>query len=79
MFDVEIRVAGAVDPSWVNGALTRFTADQEPPVTTIRGVMGQGEDLLSIVGILQRHGLTPIDVWVDRGALADTGRGRPSE
>lgn len=65
MFEVEIRVAGAVDPSEVTGGLPGFTAEPARPVTTIRGVLGPGEDLSAIVGVLVRHGLTPMDVWVD--------------
>ena len=66
MFDeVEIRVAGIVDPSWVAGRWPGCTADPASPVTTIRGVLGPGEDLSVIVDILGRHGLTPMDVWVD--------------
>ena len=65
MFEIEIRVAGSVDPSWVAGGLPGFTTDPAPPVTMIRGVLGPGEDLSAIMRILARHGLTPVDVWVD--------------
>ena len=65
MFDVQILVAGDVDPMWLAGGIPGFTTGEEPPVTIIRGVLGPGQDMSVIVGILGRHGLTPLDVWVD--------------
>ena len=65
MFDVQILVAGDVDPAWLAGGIPGFTTGEEPPVTIIRGVLGPGQDMSVIVGILGRHGLTPLDVWVD--------------
>jgi len=65
MFDVEILVAGDVDPTWLAGGIPGFTTGPEPPVTIIQGVLGPGQDMSAIVGILRRHGLTPIDVWID--------------
>ena len=65
MFDVQILVAGDVDPTWLAGGIPGFTTGEEPPVTIIRGVLGPGQDMSAIVGILGRHGLTPLDVWVD--------------
>ena len=64
MVDVEILVAGVVDPTWLAGGMTGFTTGPEPPVTIIRGVLGPGQDMSAIVGILGRHGLTPLDVWM---------------
>ena len=64
MFDVEILVAGDVDPAWLAGGIPGFTTGPEPPVTIIRGVLGPGLDLSAIMGILGRHGLTPLDVWM---------------
>ena len=64
MFDVEILVAGDVDPAWLAGGIPGFTTGREPPVTIIRGVLGPGQDMSAIVGILGRHGLTPLDVWM---------------
>lgn len=65
MFNVEILVAGDVDPTWLAGGIPGFTTGEEPPVTIIRGVLGPGQDMSVIVGILGRHGLAPLDVWVD--------------
>ena len=65
MFDVQILVAGDVDPTWLAGGIPGFTTGEEPPATIIRGVLGPGQDMSVIVGILGRHGLTPLDVWVD--------------
>ena len=65
MFEVEIRVAGEVDPTLAAGGNPGFTTDPEPPVTIIRGVLGPGQDMSVIMGILGRHGLTPVDVWID--------------
>ena len=65
MFDVEILVAGDVDSTWLAGRIPGFTTGPEPPVTIIQGVLGPGQDMSAIVGILRRHGLTPIDVWID--------------
>jgi hypothetical protein len=64
MFDVEILVAGDVDPAWLAGAMSGFTIGPEPSVTIIRGVLGPGQDMSAIVGILGQHGLTPLDVWM---------------
>ena len=68
MFDVEILVAGDVDPTWLAGGIPGFTTGEEPPVTIIRGVLGPGQDMSAIVGILGRHGLTPLDVWMGSSA-----------
>ena len=68
MFDVQILVAGEVDPTWLAGGMPGFTTGPEPRVTLIRGVLAPGQDMSEIVGILGRHGLTPLDVWVDRFA-----------
>jgi len=65
MFEVEIRVAGALDTSRVSGAMPGFTADPAPAVTIIRGVLAPGEDLLAILNVLTRHGVVPFDVWVN--------------
>jgi len=65
MFDLEILVAGEVDPTWLAGGMPGFTTGHEPPVTIIRGVLGPGQDMSTIVEILGRHGLTPLDVWMD--------------
>ena len=65
MFEVEIRVAGGMDPSWTAGRLPGFTTEPAPPITTIRGVLGPDENLSAIMRVLGRHGLTPIEVWVD--------------
>lgn len=65
MFEVEIRVAGAVDPTLAAGGNPGFTTNVEPPISIIRGVLGPGQDMSVIIGILGRHGLMPIDVWVD--------------
>jgi len=64
MFDVEILVAGDVDPTSLASGIPGFTTGPEPPVTIIRGVLGPGQDMSAIVGILGRHGLTPLDVWM---------------
>ena len=64
MFDVEILVAGDVDPAWLAGGISGFSAGPEPRVTIIRGALGPGQDMSTIVGILGRHGLTPLDVWM---------------
>ena len=71
MFDVEILVAGDVDPAWLAGGLPGFATDSEPRSTIIRGVLGPGQDMSAIVRILGRHGLTPLDVWIGSFA-ADT-------
>ena len=63
MFDVEILVAGHVDPAWLAGGIPGFTTGAEPRGTIIRGVLRPGQDISAIVGILGRHGLTPLDVW----------------
>ncbi len=65
MFEVEIRVAGALDASWVSAGMPGFTADPSPPVTMIRGVLAPGEDLSAILNVLIRYGVVPVDVWVD--------------
>jgi hypothetical protein len=65
MFEVEIWVAGEVDPTLAAGAIPGLTTDPEPPVTIIRGLLAPGQDMSVILGILGRHGLTPVDVWVD--------------
>ena len=65
MFEVEIRVAGAVDPTLAAGGNPGFTSHPEPPMSIIRGVLGPGQDMSVILEILGRHGLTPVDVWVD--------------
>ena len=44
MFDVEILVAGDVDPAWLAGGILGFTTGPEPPVTIIRGVLGPGQN-----------------------------------
>ena len=64
MFDVEILVAGDVDPAWLTGGIEGFTTGPEPPLTIIRGVLGPDQDMSTIVGILGRHGLRPVDVWM---------------
>lgn len=64
MFDVEILVAGDVDPAWLAGGLPGFATDPARRATIIRGVLGPGQDMSAIVGILGRHGLTPLDVWI---------------
>jgi hypothetical protein len=64
MFDVEILVAGEVDPTWLAGGIPGFSTVPEPRATIIRGVLGPGQDMSAIVGILGRHGLTPLDVWI---------------
>ena len=69
MFEVEILVAGDVDPAWLAGGIEGFTTGTAPSVTIIRGVLGPGQDLSAIVGVLGRHGLTPLDVWMDSSAL----------
>lgn len=65
MFEVEIRVAGVLDTSWVSGGMPGFTADPAPPITMIRGVLAPGEGLSAILNVLARHGVVPFDVWVD--------------
>ena len=65
MFDVEILVAGDVDPTWLAGGIPGFTSGNEPPVTIIRGVLGPEQDMLAIVVILGQHGLTPLDVRIN--------------
>ncbi len=65
MFEVEIRVAGALDTSRVSGAMPGFTAHPAPPVTMIRGELAPGEHLSAILNVLIRHGVVPFDVWVD--------------
>ena len=65
MFDVEILVAGKVDPTWLAGGIEGFATGTGPRVTIIRGVLGPGQDMSAIVGILGRHGLAPLDVWID--------------
>lgn len=65
MFDVEIRVAGDVDPTRLAGGMPGFATDPEPPITIIRGVLGPGQDMSVIVGILGQYGLTPVDVWME--------------
>ena len=78
MFEVEIRVAGGMDPSWTAGRLPGFTTEPAPPITTIRGVLGPDENLSAIMRVLGRHGLTPIEVWVDTfAACACPGSPRP--
>ena len=64
VFDVEILVAGDVEPTWLAGGIPGFTG-AEPPVTIIRGVLLPGQDMSAIVKILSRHGLTALDVWMD--------------
>ena len=66
-FEVEIRVAGAVDPSWVTGEWPGFTADAAS-LSAICGVLGENEHLSDVLAVLARHGLTPLDVWLDRPA-----------
>jgi hypothetical protein len=68
MFDVQILVAGDVDPTWLAGGIPGFTTGDKPPVTIIRGVLGPGQDMSAIVGILGRHGLTPLDLWMGSSA-----------
>lgn len=65
MFDVEIVVAGNMDPTWLAGGIPGFTTSPKRPDTIIRGVLGPGQDLSVIMGILARHGLAPLDVWLD--------------
>jgi hypothetical protein len=65
MVEVEIRVAGAVDQTWVSGGMPGFTADPAPAATMIRGVLAPGEHLSTILNVLARHGVVPFDVWVD--------------
>ena len=65
MVEVEIRVAGAVDQTWVSGGMPGFTADPAPAATMIRGVLAPGEHLSAILTVLIRHGVVPLDVWVD--------------
>jgi hypothetical protein len=64
MFEVEIRVAGAVDQTWVSGGMPGFTADLAPGASIIRGVLAPGEHLSAILNVLARHGVVPFDVWV---------------
>ena len=64
MFEVEIRVAGAMDPSWAPDGLPGFTTEPAPPTTTIRGVLGPDENPSPILQILGCHGLTAIDITV---------------
>ncbi len=71
-FEVQLQVAGAVSAEWIAGALPLFEVEPAFPVTTIRGVLAPGEDLLSIIVLLRRHGLTPLDVWVDEGSTDRT-------
>ena len=77
MFDVEILVAGDVDPAWLAGGIPGFSTGPEPRVTIIRGTLGPGQDMSAIVGILGRHGLTPLDVWMDN--FASDGLTGPAE
>lgn len=65
MFEIEIRVAGDIDPARLARGMPGFTTDPEPPITIIRGALGPGQDMSVIVGILGRHGLTPVDVWME--------------
>lgn len=64
MFEVEIRVGGEVDPSWIRDRMPGFTVDPDPSVAIIRGSLGPDENLASILGALHRHGVVPFDVWV---------------
>ena len=68
MFDVEILVAGDVDPPWLAGGIPGFRGCPERRVTVIRVALGTGQDMSAIVGILGRHGLTPLDVWMGSSA-----------
>lgn len=67
MFEVEIRVAGALDPSWLAGEWPGVTADAKP-LSAICGVLGENEALSDVLAVLARYGLTPVDVWLDRPA-----------
>ncbi|ACV81504.1 hypothetical protein [Nakamurella multipartita] len=65
MFEVEIRVGGEVDPSWIRDRMPGFTVARGPSVAIIRGSLGPDENMASILGALYRHGVEPFDVWVD--------------
>lgn len=57
---VEIRVAGTVGPV-IAGRLPGFVATPDPPVTVITGRLDPGHDLATVIAVLLRHGVRPLD------------------
>jgi hypothetical protein len=57
---VQIRVAGTVGPV-IAEHLPGFLAIQDPPVTVITGRLDPGEDLATIMALLIRRGVRPLD------------------
>lgn len=60
MHSVEIRVAGAID-RFATGRLPGFEATSGPRLTVINGRLGPDEDLVAVMTVLLRHGLSVVD------------------
>jgi hypothetical protein len=61
----EIRVAGPIGPV-VASALTGFTTVEVSTSTTVlTGTVGDAEDLVEVISVLNAHGFSPIDTLIN--------------
>jgi len=72
---VEIRVAGTVG-RLVRDRLPGFEAVTGSPVTVVTGRLGPGEDLATVLGVLNRHGVRALGSRVYPGP-APAASGEP--
>jgi len=71
--DYEIRVAGPIGRV-VASCLPGFSTTAVPAATVLRGTVAGPDELRRILDLLNAHGLPPIDIQIDPGLTALTGR-----
>jgi hypothetical protein len=70
MPEYEIQVAGPIGPV-VASSLPGFTFLKVPAGTILAGTVARPDDLLSVINLLNGHGLALTDVWISHGDHAD--------
>ena len=66
MHEYEIQVAGPIGPV-VASSLPGFTFLKMPTGTILAGTAACPDDLLSVLSLLDGHGLALTDIWISHG------------
>ena len=64
MHDYEIRVAGPIGPVVASSLPAEFRVTALPTSTVVSGTVTDTAELLTVLNLLNAHGLTPIDTLI---------------
>jgi hypothetical protein len=65
--EYEILAAGPIGPAVASSLPPGFTFLRVPSGTILAGTVGSPEDLLSVIDLLDGHGLALTDLWISHG------------